>query len=274
MTPVTTGITTPPSISSGLDACIRDLGFSQSGAGEYRLDEMTLAIEPAWASFEIPQPAGADADPLSAKDLTGLWKYFTAHREIKRRFDLPLSAIGSQEPWSVEGNAMLGEALAWPIATAGGAVDGEWTPPPESEISLSDSDLIVQCGRFVRHGRLLWGDRDLRIRMPIIDALSDDLGESRRKWIRATLLDAQNRWRMVRILCGGPHRGIEAEIDLRGAPHCLIHNMMRVGTNVLQNLVSWLIDSVDRLADQAAPLEAPDICPVREHLHLTERKDK
>jgi len=221
----------------------------------------------------MPQPLSAELNPLSGDRLTGLWKYSTAPREGKRRFDLPLSEITSQGPWSAEGNALLGEALAWPLATAGGTT-GEWSPPSEAEIPLSDSDMIVQCGRFIRHGRLLRGDHDLRIRMPIIDGLADNLDKARRQWLRALLLDAQNRWRMVRILCDEPHCSVEAEIDLTGAPHGAIPGMMRIGTDVLRGLVSWLIDSVDLLADNTVPLAAPQICPVRKHLPMTERKNK
>ncbi len=273
MTPTTSRSTTAQAAAGGVDACVRALGFSPRGVGEYILDEMTLGIEAAWATFEMPQPLSAELNPLSGARLTGLWKYSTAPREVKRRFDLPLSEIVSQGPWSPEGNALLGEAMAWPLATAGGTT-GEWTPPPEAEIPLSDSELIVQCGRFIRHGRLLRGDRDLRIRVPIIDGPAYGLGKARRQWLRALLFDAQNRWRMVRILCDEPHCSVEAEIDLTGAPHGAIGSMMRIGTDVLRGLVSWLIDSVDLLADNAVPLAAPDICPVRKHLPLTERKNK
>ena len=268
----TTGITTSPTTTSSVDAFVRQLGFTPSGVGEYHRGEMTLEIEANWATFAIPQPVGANVDPLSGERLAGLWKYSTSHREVKRRFDLPLNAIATQDLWSVEGSELLGEALEWPIATADGA-PGEWTPPTEAEISVPDSDLIVRRGRFIRHGRLIRADDGLRIRMPLLDDLSDGLSESRRRWLWATLIDAQNRWRLARIIARDePQRNVYAEIDLTGAPHELIHSMMRIGADVLRDLIAWLIDSVDLLSDETEPLAAPDICPVHEHLHQTERK--
>jgi len=257
---MTNTTTTPTAMeNSGIQACIRDLGFSPSGVGQYRRGGMVLGIEANWATFEMPQPSKVDVDPLSGEPLAGLWKYCTAGPEIKRRFDLPLSLLGAvQEPWSDQASKPLAEMLAWPIATAGGA-PGKWEAPGETQIPLTDNDLIVRRGRFVRHGKLVRGDHDLRVLMPVIDRLPDDLPAPRQQWIRATLLDAQNRWRMIRILGGGPQQAIEAEVDLTGAPHDLIPDLARLSLDVLSGVVSWLIESVDLLADATVPLAAPEL---------------
>jgi len=160
----------------------------------------------------------------------------------------------------------LSLALAWASATADGEPPPDWSAPSRDVVAswLALESLAVQCGPVLRQGSLVHEPRRLALRIPIAPAIPGDLPDARRRWLCETLLDAQSRWRMVRVgISGeGAARAALAEVDLSGAPHALLEHLMPVAADALRCVVEWLAAPVDLLLDTSVPCEIFDLHPI------------
>ena len=74
------------------------------------------------------------------------------------------------------------------------------------------------------------------------------LGRTRCRLLGELLLDAQRRWRLVRVGVG-PARAVAAEIDLSGAPHAQLEPLLGVAMATLPLVVEWLLLPLATLVD-------------------------
>ena len=75
---------------------------------------------------------------------------------------------------------------------------------------------------------------------------------------RDLLVDAQNRWKMVRI---GFRRepsatSVQAEVDLSGAPHSVLSGLFTVALSALHAVAAWVVPTAEFLVDHTAELWA------------------
>jgi len=217
----------------------------------------------------------ASADPLRGwLGRAGLWKCTTEGNESRCRFDLPPEAVLPEDDGYDEAAPAAWEAaLAWAMATADGRTPEGWHAPLLEDLGQPTTEIIVQHDRFVRHGRLVRSDHALTLRVPILGRPRTDLPESRKEYLDELLIDAQNRWRMVRVGLDSPDASVEAEVNLSGAPHAVMETLVRTAKDALCWFVIWLVGSVDLLADPAVASEALRVRPSglsrerREHEH-------
>jgi len=243
------------------EEALGELGFVREG-GAYRLDRIRLTADGHWLTLET-EGAGGSNDPLDCSGLVGLWKPAGEGDGLRRRFELPFSAIGGGRPGpSGETGSDLAEAVQWALATVDGDVPSGWAPPSPRQPHLIDGDLVITAeqGRLVRRGRASLGPDKLVLRVPIVARAAADLDEARRAWLRELLVDAQGRWRMVRIHMS---EGVTAEIDLTGAPHQLVETLVEAGRAILRGVGQWLVGPADLIADDSIVSKALQIRPSR-----------
>jgi hypothetical protein len=101
------------------------------------------------------------------------------------------------------------------------------------------------------------------------------LPEARRSWLESTLDAAQDRLRMVRIAEHQTTDGstdILAEVDLSGAPHDLLSDLIRIGLDAARHAACRLVWSVSLLADPSVVATAWEAFPARTSSDETKRR--
>lgn len=217
-----------------------------------------FTLADGWATLRSSRPL-AHADPL--RDLLGrpgLWKLVRSPQGVVRVFELPPlpTDLGEEEDEPLSPDA----CLAWAQATARGEVPDNWAPPPRSEVDawLTGGALTVAAGAVVRQGELIHRPDRLALRYPVLLRLPSELSPLRRAWLEELLLDAQDRWRLVRVGLAGD--AAWAEVDLTGCPGPLMECLFRAGRDALRWVVGWLAESTAFLADPGATCRAVEVC--------------
>ena len=125
--------------------------------------------------------------------------------------------------------------------------------------------LTVCCGHHARQGELAVGEGRLALRMPVVTRVPAGLSESRMSWLRQVLLDAQDRWRLVRLGLVGDvgDASVEAEVDLTGVPASLLEALVPLAASALRCAVSWVVEPCVFIAHAAQEPRALAACPAR-----------
>jgi hypothetical protein len=245
-------------------------GFTRPGPGEaFRCNGVLLRDEGGWSVVRAARPA-ADADPLQGQlGQPGLWKWASeaGGAGTTRVFDLPPLAAGSGEADAEDERTRLTACLDWAVATSHGHLPDGWQPPPRADVDAwaPPLALTVQAGALVRQASVVYGPGRLALTCPVLTRLPEALPPERRAWLRELLVEAQDRWRMVRLgFAGEPAApAVLAEVDLSGCPAEVVENVFRAGLAALRWVVEWLARPADFLADAARPSRALEVFPAR-----------
>jgi len=256
-----------PQGSDRLQAALEKLGFvRQRGSDAFRHNGVMFHQQQDWVTLKSSEPL-LDVDPLHGLLGTpGPWKHvIECDGSTRKLFELPRAALDGVIGADVDGEAESAceECLWWALATDQGGIPAGWQPPERAEIDawMSPASLTIQCGPIVRQGQLLHGPDKLGLRFPILAGSPAGLSEARRLWLRDVLLEAQNRWRMVRI--GLTETGANAEIDLTGVPQEMAESMFKTSLDALRWVVEWLVLSAAFLADPRVVCQAWEVRPLR-----------
>ena len=215
-----------------------------------------FTLEDGWSVLHAAAPA--DADPLGGVKEPGLWRYVggTAGKPVERVFELP-PLPDVEDDGESSADDLLAECRAW-------ALDGVpvgWQPPERDEVEswLPPGGLAIRAGAHARQAALVHEPGRLALTCPILTNIPAGLSAARRGWLRAVLLDGQNRWRLVRV-CLTDSAAL-AEIDFSGAPPAIVESLFRTGLGALRWVVAWLVESAAFLADPSVTCRAVEVCP-------------
>jgi len=251
-------------------SALKELGFrrARNGSG-FRHNGLVVKPRRRWL---VATARGAKGeDPLCGRlGKPGLWKPVTEGTKVRREFHLPLSVLSVEAvPGDEDEEAAdpLEACVRWISATALDDVPAGWECPARDEVEswIPDGGLTLRSGTLVRQGTLVCGPDRLALRIPLVREVHAGLSEARRAWLGELLLDAQNRWRMVRIgLEGDPGReAVMAEVDLSGAPPVVLEALFRTGLDALRWVASWLVMSAGLVADARVGSRLCEIGPER-----------
>jgi hypothetical protein len=244
--------------------CKRELvaaGFSLKGTNRTsNPDGIRFTFCDQWIQI-ISKPTLNIPDPLNAlMGEPGLWKIVTDKDGQPRKiFEFPISIVAENNPDcgpSINpAKSSLPKALRWARKTLVGERINDWASPPKREIMalLDPQSLTAHSNLHARQGELVYRPNRLALRFPILFNVSDDLPHTHYFWLRNLLIDAQDRWKMVRIgFCSeSSATSVQAEVDLTGAPHSVLDDLLSVALAALQALVAWVLPSAEFLVRQA-----------------------
>jgi hypothetical protein len=236
-----------------IDILLRELNFIKVVSGKYVYGDFNLKVDNSWLVLGRDVPRELHIDPLTIGQTgcPGLWKYVTSNNIIKSRFELPpdilIFSVGNNNEDTA--GSVFKEMISWAILTADQkTLPKNWSVPSLQDTGFTKNDFAIQHGRFIRHIRLINENQTLSLRMTIL-SLVPEIHKDRLHCLRRTLIDAQNRWHMVRIALGQPGQSITAEINFSGAPKSILEILIRTGLNILSEFFKWIVASVDFLAD-------------------------
>ena len=249
-------------------------GFTRPRRGNtYRNNGMGFEAAGRWAcvhGVRRTRPGDLLSGQLGAP---ALWKRVADGSRARRVFDLPLHSLRGTEALDLlddgedAARPPLQAALAWALDTAHGAVPAGWRAPARAEVAalVPARALTVRCGRFARQGELDVGPGRLAVRFPILPRVPDDLPGPRARWLRRLLLDAHNRWRLVRVGFARQAGAVsaQAEVDLSGAPHAALEGLLDAALAALRHVVSWAVAPASFLVDTSTDCRALDARPAR-----------
>jgi hypothetical protein len=256
-----------PPLQGRLHAELSGAGFSRARPGdEYRCNGAVYRVEGRWSALRSAQPVPA-ADPLVDQlGKPGLWKWARDANGAGavRVFDLPPLASG---PDAEDEGSPLSACLEWALGTAHGRVPDGWQPPPRVQVDgwAPPAALTVHAGTLVRQATVVHGPGRLALTCPVLTRVPEGLPPARRAWLRELLIEAQDRWRMVRVGFGGEASApaVLAEVDLSGSPPEVAECLFGAGLTALRWVVEWLARPADFLADAARPSRALEVFPAR-----------
>jgi hypothetical protein len=195
----------------------------------------------------------------------GIWKLI-AYNDCQPRkvFEFPLFIVTESNPDfeapGDEGQSPLAATLKWARDTLNGKQLNGWRSPSELDLMnlLSTEGLTVQCGPYARQGELICTPKRLALRFPLIFNVCDDLPESNYYWLRKLLIDAQNRWKMVRIgyRLESSAASVQAEVDLSGAPRSVLSGLFIVALSALHAVAAWVVPAAEFLVEHTADIWA------------------
>jgi len=244
-------------------------GFSlPNGNGSNNLKGIGFTFCDQWIQIISKLPLDAP-DPLNALlGEPGLWKIVTdeAHQPWKI-FEFPQVVVAENnpacEPLNEAAKSALPAALQWAGDTLAGKRINGWRSPPKQEMMalLDPKSLTVDCGRHARQGELVYRPKCLALRFPLIFDVPDDLPDTHHFWLRNLLIDAQNRWKLVRIgfRDKSSAAAVQAEVDLTGAPHGMLVGLIEVAVSALQAVVAWVVPPAEFLVEQASDIWALNV---------------
>ncbi len=247
-------------------------GFSRGkGCRGYTLDGLTFRLDDSWPILETG-PQKTSTDPLlELASRPGFWKCVTKNGRVCARFDLPPSVIcppetGLEDPRG-DGASPFLSMLKWALGTADGSVPTGWLAPEcEDPMGMIPRNgLTVQIGVHARQGRPVMEPALFALQVPILSDLPEDLAERRKNWLRWILIEAQNRWRLVRIVFTG-HGSVPrvyAEANLTGVPHSLLPELIPVALTALRSAVEWVIEPAVFLVSGPDDCRALETDPLR-----------
>jgi hypothetical protein len=230
------------------------LGFWQVGSASFASDKCRLELDQTWSTFEIKRP-GRMTDPLSGQVGThGPWKRITRGGRCRLVADVPTQVLRDQcDPDIDDENGTMESIVEWLMHSSSGGSFDTWQPPDLDEIESwqGPEKLTVVAGAYVRQGTLQRASGRLSVRIPLVPVIPPQLPKSRWNWLRAVLVDDQNRHRAARIgLVGEPsQQSIVAEIDLSGAPAGALPALFTSSLAALKHTVQWSIHTLGFLVD-------------------------
>jgi hypothetical protein len=248
------------------ESALAAAGFSLSHASQRDNPEaIKLKLDQQWIQLITNSPQGT-SDPLKTlMGRPGLWK-LTAGSDCRPRkvFEFPLFILSDHHPdvetVYAETKSPLSAALRWAKSTLSGRRIDEWRSPSKQETMdlISSQSLTVQCGAYARQGELICRPKRLALRFPLILQVPDDLPDPNYYWLRKLLVDAQNRWKLVRIGFRGESSTIsaQAEIDLTGTPHSVLAGLLAISLSVLQAVTIWVVPPAEFLVKHAKDISA------------------
>jgi hypothetical protein len=220
-----------------------------------------------WSTLAGSEPV-IGIDPLRGQlGQPGLWKVIAGPEEksLQRVFELPARVleVHEEDDDSEEATSPLSACLHWAMQTAEGQPIPGWQPPPRDELEawIPPYGLAIQTGPIARQGFVICTPERLALRFPVAPSIPPELPAARRAWLRELLLEAQNRWRMVRV--GLSDSSVEAEVDLTGAPAVVLEALFRFSLDALRWVVHWLAYPANFLADPTISCRAWESCPLR-----------
>jgi len=253
-----TNVQSPRDVQTAVEA----VGFGRGRRGSgCRHRGLRVAFDRRWVTVRTKAEPKADpeAEMLRGRlGRPGLWKMVVPQKpkRARREFHLPLAAIEGGDARAddrAEADDPLRACLDWAAATVEGDVPDGWTSPPREQVEawIPSRGLVIQSGPLLRQGSLIHGPTRLALSFPLAGELSDEISPARRDWLGRVLADAQSRWRMVRVgMEGAPQRPeVRAEVDLTGAPHCVLEALVPIGLDAVRWVVSWSLWSVAFLTD-------------------------
>jgi hypothetical protein len=224
-----------------------------------------LTFDDQWIQLRSNLPLNI-SDPLNAlMGESGIWKLVTdKDHQPWKVFEFPLfittEKIADIESPGEAAASHLTAILKWARDTLNGKPLNGWNCLSEQDMMnmFSPKGLTVQCGPYARQGELICKPKRLALRFPLIFNVSDDLPESNYFWLHKLLVDAQNRWKMVRI---GFRRessatSVQAEVDLSGAPQSVLSGLLTVALSALHAVAAWVVPTAEFLVDHTAELWA------------------
>jgi hypothetical protein len=249
--------------------CERDLvaaGFSLTRANRTsNSEDIKFTFCDQWiqitsrSSLNIP-------DPLNAlMGEPGLWKIVTEKDGQPRKiFEFPIAMVAENNPecgLSIKAaKPSLTRALGWARRTLVGERTNDWRSPPKQELLklLDPQSLTTHSSLHARQGELVCQPNRLALRFPILFNVPNDLPQTHYFWLRNLLIDAQNRWKMVRVGFRNESSAtsVQAEVDLSGVPHSVLEDLLTVALAALQALVAWVVPSAEFLVKQASGIWA------------------
>jgi hypothetical protein len=233
---------------------LAERGFVARGATWTRAG-LQAAFVRSWLVLRAPAGDGA-LDPLASDARwPGPWRLVPHGAGLARLLELPPTVVGEVEG-SPEGDATALATLDWALALAEG--DGEaLDSPPPLEPAERESQWVVRSGALAARVRPLHGDARAGLELPLSARPLAGLEAERLLWVRALLLDARARWRLVRCLAEGP----SARVDLRGAPPALVEGLAAAALDALRQLGAWLLEPLDLVLDPAVGSRSPRARP-------------
>ena len=210
-------------------------------------------------------------EPLRQLGKPGLWRLIRDGSGLLPVFEVPLSlalSMGQRHTGSEDRESLAAACSTWASETAGGKLSTAWQAPSRQEAeSWLDDDLVVRRGKSIRQGELICSDERLAIRVPVLHRVPLDLAPERQAWLEEVLMEGQDDWRLVRIGLNGVNGSTtaEAEVDLTGAPHDILQELLQIALSSLRQVVEWLMSPVDFIADASVACQAMEIVsPVRQ----------
>jgi hypothetical protein len=268
-----------PTARSRWEEDLMSLGFdTKRPAARHRSGKTELSLCSGWAILRSartegrPDPSEASAAPEAPGPLRGnlsrpgLWKPVSGGAVSRpgRVFELPPSLVpgGDRRSGGGEIDQAFRDIVLWALATeAGGPVEG-WIPPEREEVRewIPDDGLTVQTGPVARQGALVHDPARLALSFELLPCTRPDLTKARKRWLEELLIDAQDRWRMVRIGMTD-ESAVVAEIDLTGAPEAVAEPLVRISLDALRWFVQWIVQPVEFVALGTGPCRALDSAP-------------
>jgi hypothetical protein len=237
----------------------KTMGFRAAGnTSVFRRNGLSVWLQRRW--LVAKSVVAADTDPLHGQlGCAGLWKIAADGDKLSREFHLPISCLfaeqeGIPDDDCDEGGELLQDCLEWIVGTAAGELPSGWQCPSRDEIEswLSPGALTIESGPLVRQGLLRCEVNCLRLRFPVASlAAREQISPARRMCLNDLLLDAQSRWRMVRIGTTGAsgQETVVTEVDLSGAPLTALRCLLKTGLDAIRWVTSSLVWSTALLAD-------------------------
>lgn len=243
-------------------AVLQDLGLRADDDDQtYRNGRIVFRVRSGWGVFESKGKVRRSDTLRGQLGRAGLWKLLRDDRgSVRRVFELPPQILALAE-W----DAARFEAVAgWALATAGGKAGRCREPPARAEVErwLPEKALSLQVGPIVRQGTLTVEDGRLALGFPVVSQIPQDLPAGPDAWLRELLVDAQNRWRLVRIGWNGT-ANVQAEVDLTGAPHEVLEELVQISVDALRIVVSSIVEPADFLINGARGCRAVEVRPNR-----------
>ena len=180
-------------------------------------------------------------------------------------FELPAAAAcPDAEDQALDDNEDLspGSFLGWALACATGAIPRDWRAPAGELVAswMPPNALTVRVGPLVRQGELVLTPDRWALSFPILPAVPAGLPAARRRCLEMLARDAQERWHMIRVglVRAADGEALVAGLDLTGAPHSEF--LFLAGLDGLRQVVSWLAEIADLLADVTVTCRSLEIC--------------
>jgi hypothetical protein len=226
---------------------LHELGFRRVQADEYSAGDMSLTVRHGWLTLSA-RDTGVGMGDTAMLGCPGLWKT-AAHSTGGRilTFDVPLAALvqgmdeGNDD--EIDTADAVGALVRWAQETRPGAVMPPWQPPPADQIDsiVPEAARSLRCGPHLQRVSVVAEEGRLALRVPICRAV-EQTAAPRRRWLERLLADG-GELRMVRLgqrETGSGSAGVEAEIDLSGAPGGVLEAVLRIAADALRACFSQL----------------------------------
>ncbi|HEY2952912.1 MAG TPA: hypothetical protein VGK40_10030 [Verrucomicrobiae bacterium] len=251
-------------------AALSQLDYAPTPTGDaWRHNGVAFKTSGDWSLVEDnSHPAPADR-LRGVIGRPGFWKHVTDNGRSRHVFELPTHLLldtDEDDFTTDEARPLLADALTWAQATVDGGLPEGWRPPPREKVEawIPKGRLTVQHGAIVRQGELVHAPDCLALRVPVLPVLPADLPELNTRFLEQILLEATDRWRLVRlgIVDDGEALAVIAEVNFTGASAPVIERLILASLASLHWTSLWLAESAELLADVAVTPRALALCGV------------